>query len=313
MIVNGITIVLLLIIIGILLTRKSGDTRLVKASANSAVILDSCALIDGRVIELAKVGFMPKTIIVPQFILQELQLLADGRDSYKRERARFGLAVVQQLQSDTSLTVLIDQTVPDKKTTDEQLVALAKQKSAELFTTDFNLNQVATIEGVTVLNVNELAHALRPVALPGETVHVSILQAGSNRDQGVGYLDDGTMVVVDGAIKDIGRSIEVTINKSHQTVAGKMLFAKKIVATQQDAQPLLKKQAATVRSKGNQRSQRQTSAQRNTKQYKQRRYSQKYKILGGRAWATDSKCLGVGGVIQYRINNSSRDRLRAAT
>lgn len=214
-----------------------------------AVILDSCALIDGRVIALAKIGFLPKILIVPQFIVQELQLLADGRDSYKRERARFGLAIVQQLQSDAGLTVLIDQTVPDKKTTDEQLVALAKQTSAELFTTDFNLNQVATIEGVTVLNVNELAHALRPVALPGETVHVSILQAGSNRDQGVGYLDDGTMVVVDGAIKDIGKSIAVTINKSHQTVAGKMLFAvKNTKQTQAKRQTYRKAQTPDVKN-----------------------------------------------------------------
>ena len=228
MILDGITIILLLIILTLLLTRTERGRQLSKNSAKNAVILDSCALIDGRVIEIAKIGFLPKSMIVPQFILQELQLLAEGRDSYKRERARFGLAVVQQLQADTSLTVIIDQTVPDKKTTDEQLVELAKQTAAELFTTDFNLNQVATIDGVTVLNVNELAHALRPVALPGEAVHVSILQAGSNRDQGVGYLDDGTMVVVDGAIKDIGKSIEVTINKSHQTVAGKMLFAKKV-------------------------------------------------------------------------------------
>lgn len=225
MILDIIIVLLLIIIIGLLIMRKQPNPQVKKTTSTNSVILDSCALIDGRVIELAKIGFLPKLLIVPQFIVQELQLLADGRDSYKRERARFGLAVVQQLQSDTALTVIIDQTVPDKKTTDEQLVALAKQTSAELFTTDFNLNQVATIEGVTVLNVNELAHALRPVALPGETVHVSILQAGSNRDQGVGYLDDGTMVVVDGAIKDIGKSVTVTINKSHQTVAGKMLFA----------------------------------------------------------------------------------------
>jgi len=227
MIVN-IIIITLLVSILVLLILKPNHKPTSKTVPKNAVILDSCALIDGRVIELAKVGFMPKLIIVPQFIVKELQLLADGRDSYKRERARFGLNVVQQLQADSALSVIIDETVPDKPTTDEQLVELAKRTSAELFTTDFNLNQVATIEGVTVLNVNELAHALRPVALPGESVYVSILQSGSNRDQGVGYLDDGTMVVVDGAIKDIGKSIEVIINKSHQTVAGKMLFAKKV-------------------------------------------------------------------------------------
>lgn len=224
-----IIIIVLLVVILAVLTVKPAKTAIKNVPTNT-VIVDSCALIDGRVIELAKIGFLPKNIVVPQFIVQELQLLADGRDGYKRERARFGLQVVQQLQNDASLHVSIDEAKPDKPTTDEKLVALAKQRSAELFTNDFNLNQVATIEGVTVLNVNELAHALRPVALPGESVHVTIIQSGTNRDQGVGYLDDGTMVVVDDAIKDIGKSIEVTINKSHQTVAGKMLFAKKLMA-----------------------------------------------------------------------------------
>jgi uncharacterized protein YacL len=234
--IDIIILILLITILLVLVTKRStggsGILPQVGSQKTNAVVLDSCALIDGRVVELAKIGFMPKHIIVPQFIVKELQLLADGRDSYKRERARFGLQVVQELQKDTVLHVTIDTTDPGKPTTDENLVALAKQRTAELFTTDFNLNQVATIEGVTVLNVNELAHALRPVALPGEVVHVTILQSGTNRDQGVGYLDDGTMVVVDGAIKDIGKSIQVTINKSHQTVAGKMLFAKKVITHQ---------------------------------------------------------------------------------
>lgn len=229
--IDIIIILLLLVIIGLLVAKAKPAVLKQKSIATQAVILDSCALIDGRVVDLAKIGFLPKQIIVPQFIVKELQYLADGKDSHKRERARFGLQIVQQLQAENSLSVTIDSEDPDKSTTDEKLVALAKIRSAELFTSDYNLNQVATIEGVTVLNVNELAHAIRPVALPGETVHVTILQSGTNRDQGVGYLDDGTMVVVDGAIKDIGKSIQVTINKSHQTVAGKMLFAKKIVTT----------------------------------------------------------------------------------
>lgn len=227
-----IVIALLIIAIaGIFINKKS--VMLPAKSSGSiskerAVILDSCALIDGRVVELAKVGFITKKVIVPEFIVKELQLLADGRDSYKRERARFGLQVVQQLQGTPNVVVTIDRENPDVVATDDKLVKLAKIRQADLFTTDYNLNQVATIEGVTVLNVNELAHALRPVALPGESVHVTILQSGTNRDQGVGYLDDGTMVVVDGAIKDIGKSIEVSISKSHQTVAGKMLFAQKV-------------------------------------------------------------------------------------
>jgi uncharacterized protein YacL len=247
--IDSIIIVLLLIIIGLLVVKTKPVISKSKETSSHTVIIDSCALIDGRVVDLAKIGFLPKHIVVPQFIVKELQYLADGKDSYKRERARFGLQVVQQLQADSTLLVDIDTEDPDKKTTDEKLVALAKIRSAELFTSDYNLNQVATIEGVTVLNVNELAHAIRPVALPGETAHVTIIQSGTNRDQGVGYLDDGTMVVVDGAIKDIGKSIQVTINKSHQTVAGKMLFAKKVIPTPEAVAPKQQTQAPEKRAK----------------------------------------------------------------
>jgi uncharacterized protein YacL len=165
---------------------------------------------------------------VPEFIVKELQFLADGNDSHKRERSRYGLQVVQELQVLNNIEVTIDRYNPDKRTVDEKLVVLAKKQNADLYTTDYNLNQVANIEGVTVLNVNELAHALRPVVLPGEDMEVIIKQSGTNKDQGVGYLDDGTMVVVDNAVKDIGKSIKINVQKSHQTVAGKMLFAKKV-------------------------------------------------------------------------------------
>lgn len=197
------------------------------AATSSRVVVDSCALIDGRIVDLAKLGFLPQTIIVPAFIVAELQLLADGSDSQKRERARYGLEVVRQLQALGTVPVQIGRANPDKPTIDDKLVAVAKSEKAVLFTNDFNLNQVASIEGVTVLNINELAHALRPHVLPGETIAVNIVQVGSNRDQGVGYLDDGTMVVVDGAKRDIGSLIEVVVTRSHQTVAGKMIFAKK--------------------------------------------------------------------------------------
>lgn len=227
---DSIIIGLLLIVLALLVLPrnrgvKSNNKRL---SEQRSIILDSCALIDGRVVELAKIGFLPTSIIIPNFIVKELQLLADGRDSYKRERARFGLQIVQQLQAEAGLNVVINQQTPDSDTTDEKLVVLAKNLGASLFTTDYNLNQVATIEGVQVLNINELAHALRPTALPGETAMITILQSGTNKDQGVGYMEDGTMLVVDGAVKDIGKTIKVEITKSHQTVAGKMLFAKKV-------------------------------------------------------------------------------------
>lgn len=219
-----ITLLTIIIIIQ-LLSMKKVD---LKRSKKDLVILDSCALIDGRILELAKIGFLPEYIIIPSFILQELQLLADGRDSIKRERARFGLQVAKTLQQVDSLNVVIDQSQPTMPTIDEKLVSLAKMLKAKLFTTDYNLNQVASIEGVVVLNINELAHAIRPEILPGEQVTIAITQQGTNKNQGVGYLQDGTMVVVDDARREMGKAITVAITKSHQTVAGKMLFAKMI-------------------------------------------------------------------------------------
>jgi uncharacterized protein YacL len=223
---DSIQTIAIILLAGILIYKvKPTATR---SGKSRAVILDSCALIDGRVVELARAGFLPDRLLVPQFILAELQLLADGSDSHKRERARFGLEIVQQLQKEAGLHVEITREMISAKTTDEKLVLLAKKLGADLFTTDFNLNQVASIEGVKVLNINELSHAMRPVALPGEDFELKIVQAGSNRDQGVGYLEDGTMVVVDNARRDIGGSIKVKVTKSHQTVAGKMLFGQKI-------------------------------------------------------------------------------------
>lgn len=200
-----------------------------KRSESRKALLDSCALIDGRIVELAQAGFVPSNLEVPEFIIAELQLLADGNDSLKRERARYGLEIVQRLQQVQGTTVTINRDrMENENLTDDKLVKLAKKSAADLFTTDFNLNQVASIEGVRVLNVNELAHALRPVILPGEVISIKVLQVGSSKEQGVGYLDDGTMVVIDGAKQDMGRIIEAKITRSHQTVAGRMLFATKL-------------------------------------------------------------------------------------
>lgn len=189
------------------------------------LILDSSGLIDGRLVYLAKAGFVPQELILPQFILKELQLLADGNDSKKRERARFGLDVARELQDTKGITVTIDRSVFPSRPTDDMLVALAKKIGGDLYTTDFNLNKVATIEGIRVLNVNELAQNLRPSALPGEHQTIKIIQRGSNRKQGVGYLDDGTMVVVEDASGLIGKTVDVEVERMHQTVAGKMVFA----------------------------------------------------------------------------------------
>lgn len=192
------------------------------------VLLDSCALIDGRIIELVKYGFVTDRLIVPDFIINELQMLADGNDNIKRERARYGLEVVQIIQKIPGVDLSITKTKMISKATDDKLVELALSMSAELYTTDFNLNQVANIKGIRVLNVNELANALRPVVIPGESISVKIIQPGSNKDQGVGYLDDGTMVVIDGTKTEIGKYVNAQITKSHQTAAGKMIFAKKL-------------------------------------------------------------------------------------
>jgi len=190
------------------------------------IILDSCALIDGRVVELARNGFLADDLVIPQFVLNELQLLADGNDGHKRERARFGLDIAHELQ-DASFEskVIIDRTpFPEIPTTDDKLIHLAKKLQAYLYTTDYNLSKVAAVEAVGVLNINELSQSLRPIALPGETLAIKILQKGSNPNQGVGYLEDGTMIVVEGAARLTGKVVDVTVTRMHQTVAGKMVF-----------------------------------------------------------------------------------------
>lgn len=219
-----IQIALLATILGLLLRHQRQPITTTKPKSRK-MILDTCALIDGRIIELTKLGFVPDELIVPEFIVHELQLLADGNDAHKRERARYGLDVVKELQGSENATVVIDHSDTSHQPTDDKLVALASRLKAGLYTTDYNLNKVADIKGVKVLNVNELAQQLRPTALPGEKKTVKILQKGSNPKQGVGYLDDGTMIVVDDAANQINRIIEVEVTRIHQTMAGKMLFA----------------------------------------------------------------------------------------
>jgi uncharacterized protein YacL len=190
------------------------------------VVLDTCALIDGRILAIAKAGFVPHQIVVPQFVIAELQHLADVGDSQKRERARFGLDVIRELQDMRMCVVSIArEQFKHIQEVDDKLIALAKQYGAMLYTTDYNLNKVAQIEGVTVLNVNELAQALRPPHLPGEQTEIKITQVGQDKTQGVGYLEDGTMVVVEHASKLVGRRVRVEFSRILQTQAGKMMFA----------------------------------------------------------------------------------------
>lgn len=226
---NIIQIILLLLIIWEVAHGKGGQSILAAlgfGKRSRKIIVDSCGLIDGRIIEIVNSGFVADELIIPQFILNELQMLADGNDTHKRERARFGLDIAHQLQDSTPIQVTVDHTVlPNApETVDDRLVALAKRLRACLYTTDFNLGKVAAVEGITVLNVNGLSSGLRPVALPGETLRIKLIQKGSSRDQGVGYLEDGTMIVVDGAARFIGKVMPVTVTRMHQTVAGKMVF-----------------------------------------------------------------------------------------
>jgi uncharacterized protein YacL len=224
MIADYVEILLLAFILVVL--SINGVKTLPKRKQGGVVIVDSCGLIDGRILELVSAGFVRGRIVIPQFILNELQLLADGNDSQKRERARFGLDVANKLMRDPDVHAVVDTTNQTRhQAIDEKLLVLAKKRKAQLYTIDFNLNKRASAEGVDILNVNELAQLLRPTALPGEVKEVKIVERGSNKDQGVGYLDDGTMVVVDHAAKYRGKKLQVVVSRSLQTMAGKMMFA----------------------------------------------------------------------------------------
>lgn len=222
---------ILIITVIYLLLKKSDSVKPGVSSGKGGrkLVLDTSAIIDGRILEVANAGFAPSQLIIPRFIVNELQLIADSQDPHKRERARFGLDVVQELKDNLQSIVVVSQhDITDDIATDDKLVKLARKIGADLCTTDYNLNKVAQIEGVKVLNLNELANAVRPVALPGEKKRVKIVQRGSNKDQGVGYMEDGSMIVVEGASRAIGKHVDVQVSRYIQTDAGKMLFAKKL-------------------------------------------------------------------------------------
>lgn len=190
-------------------------------------ILDTSVIIDGRVADIAEAGFMGGTILIPQFVLRELQQIADSSDSAKRNRGRRGLDILQRIQKNSNLDVQIyEADFPQVKEVDLKLIELGKQLNAPIVTNDFNLNKVAHLRGVEVLNINELANALKPVVLPGEIMRVFILKEGKEYNQGVAYLDDGTMVVVDNARRQIGKNVDLIVTSVLQTTAGKMIFGR---------------------------------------------------------------------------------------
>ncbi|PYQ54294.1 MAG: PIN domain nuclease [Acidobacteria bacterium] len=190
-------------------------------------VLDTSVIIDGRIADICETGFLEGTLVVPQFVLRELQQVADSSDSLKRNRGRRGLDILQKMQKMTNVAVQIVETdFPEIREVDLKLIELARKLAGKIVTNDFNLNKVAQLRGVNVLNINELANSLKPVVLPGELMKVFIIKEGKEQGQGVGYLDDGTMVVVDQARKALGKTIEVSVTSVLQTTAGKMIFCR---------------------------------------------------------------------------------------
>ena len=190
-------------------------------------ILDTSVIIDGRIADIAETGVLDGTLVIPQFVLRELQQVADSSDGMKRNRGRRGLDVLQRIQKMPQLTIqILEDDFPNIREVDMKLIELAKVYSCKVVTNDFNLNKVAQLHGVEVLNINELANALKPVVLPGEIMRVFILKEGKEHNQGVAYLDDGTMVVVDNARKVISRTVDISVTSVLQTTAGKMIFGK---------------------------------------------------------------------------------------
>jgi uncharacterized protein YacL len=207
--------------LGDLFSSERGGTK------RNIKILDTSAIIDGRIADMAETGFLEGSLVVPEFVLRELQMVADSQDGSKRQRGRRGLDVLQRMQGNSLLTIqIIEDDYPKIREVDLKLIELAKDLDGKIVTNDFNLNKVAHLHNVAVLNINDLANSLKPVVLPGEKMSIMVLKEGKEYNQGVGYLDDGTMVVVDHARRMIGRSVEITVTSVLQTASGKMIFGK---------------------------------------------------------------------------------------
>jgi uncharacterized protein YacL len=232
-----VTLLLLMAYVGLVVGANKGD--LLNLSALGGLfaaerqprknhkVLDTSVIIDGRIADVCETGFIDGTLIVPQFVLRELQLVADSSDPLKRNRGRRGLDILQRMQKMGNITVQIEEEdFPQVREVDMKLIELARGCEGKIVTNDFNLNKVAQLQGIPVLNINELANALKPVVLPGEIMRVFILKEGKEYNQGVAYLDDGTMVVVDNAKKMISKTIDISVTSVLQTTAGKMIFGK---------------------------------------------------------------------------------------
>jgi len=205
--------------------RKSSDKALEDKDEAMPVLLDSSVIIDGRIADISQTGFIMGPMLIPRFVLNEVQYIADSADTLRRNRGRRGLDMLSRLQRESAVPVIItDMDVKNVRQVDDKLVQLAKQLKCPIITNDFNLNQVAQLQGVSVLNINALANAIKALVLPGETIRVQLIDEGKELGQGVGYLDDGTMVVVEHGMRYINREIDVQVTKVLQTNAGRMIF-----------------------------------------------------------------------------------------
>jgi uncharacterized protein YacL len=232
-----IFVLLLMSYVGLVVGTSKGDMLNLSAlgdlfsgerqTRRNVKLLDTSAIIDGRIADMADTGFLDGSLVIPEFVLRELQMVADSPDGSKRQRGRRGLDVLQRMQSNSLLNVqIVEDDYPHIREVDLKLIELAKELDAKIITNDFNLNKVAHLHHVSVLNINDLANSLKPVVLPGEKMNIAILKEGKEYNQGVGYLDDGTMVVVDHARRMIGRSVEISVTSVLQTASGKMIFGK---------------------------------------------------------------------------------------
>ncbi len=205
-------------------SQRSGEE---KWGHDKSILIDTSVIIDGRIVDIAKTGFLPGNLVIPRFVLNELQYIADSAENLRRQRGRRGMEVLAELQKDRSIkTTIADIDVEGVREVDEKLVMLGRQMNAPILTNDFNLNRVAELQGVHVLNINELANAVKSILLPGEGLQVRVIQEGKESGQGVGYLEDGTMVVIEDGRGFIGKEINVSVTKVLQTAAGRMIFSK---------------------------------------------------------------------------------------
>jgi uncharacterized protein YacL len=204
--------------------RAEGESG--SASGDPRIVVDTSAIIDGRIAEIVESGFIYGTLVIPRFVLDELQHIADSSDALRRNRGRRGLEILNRMQKEPATPVeIVEDEVPEATEVDAKLVALARSRSKVILTNDFNLNRVAELQGVRVMNINSLANAVKPAVLPGEELRVRVIQEGKEAGQGVGFLDDGTMIVVEGGARHIDRDLDVAVTRVLQTVAGRMIFA----------------------------------------------------------------------------------------